>query len=354
MSEYEVASEGQQSRQLKYAINLSLGANFGVIGHMYLRTVANNQGIEVHGWIEKNLRNSKSDSLGEDAEQVRSYQLDDGFALNSSTNNYNGFTLPLRLQHLMAKRIEQITKIAELSAEISREEQRLFSVAESLYKDFARLAIAKQRSLSGLAEQRNIEFAGKRFSKNLAAVKEKIAQRYSELATIDYETKKLTVAPSIYRTNTPTIVDDLFSRASAFQTQHAGVQEAPMLPKFNARGDVPTQLRYFEDVVRQLVILQQAKLQLASALCAIYEPFQTNYYFSMGGVQEHLRLMLTTVDDGKNSFARYKVKARGQNNKQFDFGYTDHDRSGMVVSMRLNLKPLGGAKGLSKLDLTLQ
>ena len=356
-SEYDVASKDKQPALLKYSINLSLGTDFGVIGHMYLESIPNDYGVTVHGWIEKNLENSRNDSLGEDAEQVREYQLGEGYALNNSSDTYNGFTLPLRLRHLAAKRIDKIKEIHQLVRQIESEEQRLLAIGKSLYKDFSRLSLAKDKDylLSGLDNQKKIAFAGKRFSKSIADIKREIEKRRNDLATVDYNAKKLSAAHNNYNTTSPVLAYDMLGDTAAiYQQLYAGGQVSPITPSFNAKGDVSTSPDYFEDVLTQIVILRQAKLQLASALCAIYEPSQVNYYFSMGGVQEHLLLTMTQEDDGNDSFVRYQIKAQRPNNKEFDFGYTDHDDSGKAVGMRLNLKPLGGAKGFSKLDLTLE
>ena len=355
-SGHDLASKGAEGK-LTYSIELSLGANFGVIGHMHLVSTQDDSGVVVRGWTEKNPANDKSDSLGEDAEKVREYQLDNGYALNSQTTVYNGFTLPLRLRHLAAKRIKQIKDIHQLVMRIESEEQRLLEIGKGLYKDFSKLSLAKDKDylLSGLGEQKNIKFAGKRFSKDLATIKRMIEERYADLATIDYNAKKLTVAHNSYHTTRPVIVYDILEdTASVSQLLHASGHLPPITPSFNVKGDVPAAPNHFENILTQIVILRQAKLQLATALCVIYEPFQTNYYFSMGGVQEHLLLTITQEDDSNDSFARYKIKARDQNNKEFNFGYTDHDISGEAVGMSLHLKPVGGAKGLSKLDLTLE
>ncbi len=319
----------------------------GTIAHMHVKTSRRGEQIEIAGYISPTERGR--DLFAE--EHAGPYYTDETYA--QADNEYNGFTLPLRIKWLAVQRSQQIADLYKQEQEISTQENKLLGKAKSCYPDFHKLHIAKHNdyAFSNLDTQEEIKFAGKRLfeHKKITAAIKKIKEKLRD--EISYK-----------QLSEECILDDLhtyITTATSTQLPANGTSTPPPRVEdlhFHARARSDDN---FKQLAHTFVQLKWARLQLAEALLQLYQPHVFTFYYAIG-VNKHFKITAFPDDSRKgDSTLRYEMHATtssehqdSKDKEEFTLGditfYRD-DRDLKLNDMWISLKPRGGLSRFAKL-----
>ena len=345
MSRAPAEDEDEVSKQVQVASWSITLTTKGEIAHMHVRTIEEEEAIRIAGYSQPTDRGRQY----LDEEPVLHYRADKNYVI--SGRPYNGFTFPLRVSWLAVERRRVLSNIHTVLRTVAASEKELVTLGNSMYRHFSQLDVATSSGyrFHNLAQQKEVKFAGKRFFDHLA-VGEAIERRHAMLRTrrIDYKQRQHGVQ----------LDQEVLNRADA--AYHAALA---LLPSPSSEPtDLPLNLDIdaqedadFVALVKSLAHLKLARLRLATEILSFYEPFEMLFFYSAGGVEEHLKLY-SYADDSQYRGVALRYVSRTTSRRQRDFftlGEIDFDHDLNIKKMWLSLKPRGGwSSNFAKLTFT--
>ena len=313
----------------------------GTIAHMHVQAVDLGKHINVAGYLAPTQKGQKL----LEKQPVRFYRADSSYMTDNK--EYNGVTLPLRLQWMAVERSKQIVNIYEQERRISLRENELLELAEACYRGFSKLHIANRSAyaFSNLDTQIEIKFAGKKFFDRDKIIPE-INKKEKELRTKKISHKKQRGKCALEQSML-TLIGKAYS--GVFELYDGIVPALPTVQELlfdnKARGDAE-----FVQLAHAFVQLKWARLLLARALLQLYKPHQLLFFYSVG-VKEHLHVTAFPDDrKQKDSRFRYEMRTTSANHKkEFTLGHIIFDHAFKLKGMWISLKPRGNVPGFAKL-----
>ena len=331
----------EQIHIASWSINLTTK---GKVAHMHVQAIEEEDAIRIAGYLQPTARGQRYI----DEEPVHHYLADKNYVIQGRP--YNGFTLPLRLSWLAAERNRVLDEVYAALLKIAASEKALIKLGGSMYRDFSRLDIATSRDYGfhNLAQQMEVKFAGRRFI-DYRAVGEAIERRHIILRTRRRAYKQPQRGVQLDQ--------EVLNQADAAYRGALALLPSPSSEPVDLALNFSPAAQEDADfvvLVKSLGHLRLARLRLATEVLSFYEPFEIPFFYSAGGVQEHLKLYIYADDSQRGGIAlRYLSRTTSARQRDlFTLGEVDFDHDLNIKKMWLSLKPRGGLAGLAKLTFT--
>ncbi len=311
----------------------------GAVGHVRLQAIPVEDVINVRGVVSTDVHIGVRDSV---------QKLSHDYTSRQNPPVYDMLTLPLRLRHLAVVRRKTIAAANTLVKEIAQLERQVLTAGKAAYPAFAKLNVVNSGdySFEGLSKQREVAFAGKRFTTAIAAVRKEIDARAAALKqSVTYQQNSLrAAAQQDFDAHT------VYSQAVAiYRAVHPNIKRdpQPLVPSFRAKGTgTSSAADVLKSAVTDIATLKQARLLLARALLRLYEPHYVSYEFDLLGHNETLSVSVTAIDKPTSAGQRqavfsYRLSASSPKQGNFTLGQYDFDHLNRPLRLRTNLKPVG-------------
>ena len=316
----------------------------GEIAHMHVQTIEEEEAIRVAGYFKPTPRGQGY--LEE--EPILHYRVDKSYVLHNRA--YNGITLPLRVSWLAKERSRVLGEIYATLLKVAANEKALVKLGNSMYRDFSLLDVATSREFGfrNLAQQTEVKFAGRRFI-DYHAVREAIERRHVMLRSGKIAHKQ--------RQRGVQLDQEVLNQAETAYLDALALLPPPSSEPVDLRLNLSLTAREDKDfvaLVKSLAHLKLVRLRFATAILSFYEPFEIPFFYSAGGIYEHLKLYVYADDSQRGDVVlRYlsRTTSRRQRNL-FTLGEVDFDHDLNIKKMWLSLKPRGGLASLAKLTFT--